>query len=224
MAKRNKIYQVVFIGFGDGDPDQILEQLADECQLPVDHLRERCTPGTVLVETADYHKAEKCIEEFASSDLIVEVLTAGKFAPANSAAGTANREGTSPRKRYADVACDDCGVILPKNETRPYSFEVESGRQGGQSNSSWGRSARTSSSTSSAGIRDGFSSGSTYRESASSGRTYFRTVHINICLDCLEAREAGDRKKKAYDNSTENAIKQTLGMFARLFIRALKSP
>lgn len=92
--------------------------------------------------------------------------------------------------QYAEVECERCHKLFPGNLAQNYAHEVETGRVSGTT-----RSTRSSSSRYSA---RSYSTTSYHSESASSGRTYYRTVTEVLCQECYNAQAEADIKAKLF--------------------------
>ena len=123
------------------------------------------------------------------------------------------------RRRYKEVACDHCGLIVPKNELVAFAYEEQTGRQGSSTRYSSGASSRSSSSFSSNGSsRQGYSSGSSARSSVSSGRKYYRTVKVQLCQECFGPFQA-EQARIARTASLSNAAVKTVQFFLQFLTK-----
>ena len=221
MTRKSKRYRVMFVGFGEEDARAILEHISEKFDLPVDGLIEFYTESPYLAELTTRKEADEIVLQQGHLGVLCEILVEsndGSFVSEVSATRSVQRRHSPGR--YAEVACDDCGIILPKNEMSAYSFEIETGRQGGSSRSSYGRSTRSSSVSGRNGaFSSGFSSGNSFSESRTSGRKYFKTVHAQICSNCLVDRQAQEAARIAQENSFEAVAGRTLGLFGKVIVR-----
>lgn len=93
-------------------------------------------------------------------------------------------------EHYRQVACDNCGLIMPQNQAHRYECEVATARSGPAFRDNVSFSNRYSST----GRR---STGSRVSFGSSSGRTYYKKEVLLLCDKCYEAQIAAAAAAKA---------------------------
>ena len=90
-----------------------------------------------------------------------------------------------PVERYVERACQHCGLILPMNQLRRLTHDVQTGRSSGTTRSSRSTTTRFSSRS--------FSNSNSFGSSSSSGRRHYKTETLILCKACYTRQRKVDR-------------------------------
>jgi|SRR6516164_2615279 len=92
--------------------------------------------------------------------------------------GVPSHSSPQEQRKYRQVACDQCGLIVPQNEDIPSFKEELVGRSGPSRRSTFSFGSRS--------FRDSSSS--------SSGRNYYKEHRVFLCSNCFRIKQEVEQK------------------------------
>ncbi len=175
-----------------GDFDEIATQFSALANISVaQSARLLSQVEAVVFWDDDFDKVEEALGALANIGIIGRIES-----NAVHATGHSSSDASIEKPRYIEVACDRCGLIIPKNRTQELTFERQVSRTTGTRRYGVSNATGFASTVNGKNVSMRNSSRRTQSSSQSSGRRHYETVTVLLCDSCHASDSVSGRPRR----------------------------